>query len=236
MMKWLAIVGFASIPAVAFGFGGQEKKHETPKPAEKPADKPKEKPTEKPVDKPSEAQAAIGKEAPAFELKDLDGKAVKLADFKGKVVVLEWFNPECPVVVRQHNEGVLKDMGGKATKDGVVWLAINSGGPGMEGNGVEKNKKMKGEWKLDYPILLDEEGTVGRAYGSKNTPTMYVIDSKGVLVYKGAIDNLGAGKPEGGTVVNYVENALADIKAGKPVAVAETKAYGCGVKYAKPKS
>ena len=129
-MRWLGLVMVAALPALALA-GGQDKKGDHPKPADaKPADA-----------KPTEAKLEIGKAAPAFELKDLDGKTVKLADYKGKTVVLEWFNPECPFVVHQHSEGVLKDAAAKATKDGVVWLAINSSGPGKEGNGVEKNKK-----------------------------------------------------------------------------------------------
>jgi peroxiredoxin len=224
-MKWLGLVMVAALPALALA-GGQDKKGDHPKPADaKPADA-----------KPTEAKLEIGKAAPAFELKDLDGKAVKLADYKGKTVVLEWFNPECPFVVHQHSEGVLKDAAAKATKDGVVWLAINSSGPGKEGNGVEKNKKAVADWKMAYPVLVDEDGTVGMAYGSKNTPTMYIIDAKGMLAYHGAIDNASEGKPEGGTLVNYVENALAELKAGKAVSKPETKPYGCGVKYAKPKS
>ena len=226
-MKWLGLVMIAALPALALAGGqGKDKKGDQPKPADpKPADV-----------KPTEAKLEIGKAAPAFELKDLDGKAVKLADYKGKIVVLEWFNPECPFVVRQHSEGPLKDAAAKATKDGVVWLAINSSGPGKEGNGVEKNKKAVADWKMAYPVLVDEDGTVGMAYGSKNTPTMYIIDAKGMLAYHGAIDNASEGKPEGGTLVNYVENALAELKAGKAVSKPETKPYGCGVKYAKPKS
>jgi peroxiredoxin len=226
-MKWLGLVMIAALPALALAGGqGKDKKGDQPKPADpKPADV-----------KPTEAKLEIGKAAPSFELKDLDGKAVKLADYKGKIVVLEWFNPECPFVVRQHSEGPLKDAAAKATKDGVVWLAINSSGPGKEGNGVEKNKKAVADWKMAYPVLVDEDGTVGMAYGSKNTPTMYIIDAKGMLAYHGAIDNAADGKPEGGTLVNYVESALAEMKAGKAVSKAETKAYGCGVKYAKPKS
>jgi len=214
---------------VALALAGQDKgkKPDNPKPAEK----------VKEAEKPPEPKGPeIGKPAPAFELKDLDGKTVKLADFQGKTVVLEWFNPQCPVVTKQHTDGFLKDMGSKAVKDGVVWLAINSGGAGMEGNGVDKNKKAREDWKMDYPVLVDEDGKVGHAYGAACTPTMYIIDAKGVLVYHGGVDNGGMGKPEGGTLVNYVASALDEIKAGKPVSKAETKATGCGVKYAKPKS
>lgn len=219
-MKWLGMLMVTALPTIALaGGGGQEKRPDGPKPAEKPV--------------PVEPKLEIGKAAPAFELKDTDGKTVKLSDFKGKIVVLEWFNPECPVIVKQHSEGPLKDAAANATKEGVVWLAINSSAAGKDGHGLEKNKKAKTEWKLDHPILLDEEGTVGMAYGSKNTPTMYIIDSKGMLAYRGAIDNAQEGKPE---LVNYVAVALREIKAGKPVSTAETKPYGCSVKYARPKS
>lgn len=225
-MKWYGILAVAALPALAFGMGDGQKKGDAPKAGDKPA-------AEKPMEK---AGPEIGKPAPAFELKDLDGKTVKLADFKGKTVVLEWFNPECPVVKGQHDEGCLKDAAAKAMKNGVVWLAINSSAAGMEGSGLEKNKKGAAGWNMSYPVLLDEEGTVGHAYGAKNTPTMYIIDAKGTLVYHGAIDNMASGKPEGGTMVNYVEKALAEMKEGKPISTPETKAYGCGVKYARPKS
>ena len=230
----IAVLGQQSISA-------QEKG--TDKPVEKPVEKPKaDKPAEKPVAKEAGADksdmkvAELGKAAPDFTLKDLDGKTVKLSDYKGKTVVLEWFNPECPVVVGQHGKGVLKEYPAKAMADGVVWLAINSGAAGMQGHDPETNKKMRGEWKMGYPVLLDASGDIGRAYGAKTTPHMFVIDPKGTLVYRGAIDNAARGEPEGGKLVNHVEAALADLKAGKPVATADTKAYGCGVKYAKPGS
>jgi peroxiredoxin len=198
------------------------------------ADKTKEKPAptvEPKKEEPAkDVKAVIGKAAPDFELKDLDGKVVKLSDYKGKVVVLEWFNPECPVIVKAHTEGALKDQAARVAKDGVVWLSINSGAAGKEGTGVDKNKKAKADWKMANAILIDEKGDVGRKYEAKTTPHMYVIDAKGVLAYRGAIDNAGSGKPDG-ELVNYVDAALADIKAGKPVAKAETKSYGCSVKY-----
>ena len=180
--------------------------------------------------------AELGKPAPDFELKDLDGKTVKLSDFKGKTVVLEWFNPECPVSAGCHAKGTLKGLDQKVTKDGVVWLAINSGGAGMEGAGADKNKKAKTDWSMAATILLDEDGAVGHKYGAKTTPHMFIVDSKGNLVYRGGIDNAPGGKAEGGgEVVSYVEVALAELKAGKPVTKNDTKPYGCGVKYAKSK-
>lgn len=180
--------------------------------------------------------AEIGKPAPEFELKDLDGKTVKLSDYKGKTVVLEWFNPECPVVKGSHSKGTLKGMDEKVTKDGVVWLAINSGAAGNEGTGAEKNKKAKTDWNMAATILLDEDGVVGKKYGARTTPHMFIVDSKGNLAYRGAIDSAAEEKEGGnGEVVNYVEVALADLKAGKAVSKSDTKAYGCSVKYAKDK-
>ena len=234
----LALAPLVVLPLPSASAGVQQEKPVTKEtPAEKPVTK--ETPAEKPVAKEAKAEkpaaaAEIGKPAPDFVLKDLDGKPVKLSDYKGKTVVLEWFNPECPVVASQHSKGVLKDYASKAVADGVVWLAINSGASGMQGHGVEKNQKMRGEWKLNHPILLDEAGTVGRAYAAKTTPHMFVIDAKGTLVYRGAIDNNSSGEPEGGKLVNYVEAALADLKAGREVATKETKSYGCNVKYGKP--
>jgi peroxiredoxin len=180
--------------------------------------------------------ASLGASAPDFELPDLDGKLVKLSSFRGKTVVLEWFNPGCPYVKASHNKGSLVDTAAKHAKAGVVWLAINSGAPGKQGHGVEANREAKTNFKLDHPVLLDESGRVGRAYAAARTPHMYVIDKAGVLVYRGAIDNSPDGEgesPTGGKLVNHVSAALADIEAGKPVATAQTEAYGCSVKYQK---
>jgi len=192
----------------------------------------KETPPVKREEPANDTKATIGKAAPDFELKDLDGKVVKLSDYKGKIVVLEWFNPDCPFVVRGYGEtGSLRGQSARVAKDGVVWLAVNSGAPGKQGVGVERNKKAMTDWKIANPILVDEKGEVGRRYEAKTTPHMYVIDAKGVLAYRGAIDNAPDGKPEGDKLVNYVDAAIADLKAGKPVAKAETKSYGCSVKY-----
>jgi peroxiredoxin len=180
--------------------------------------------------------AEIGKPAPDFTLKDLDGKEVRLSSFKGKTVVLEWFNPGCPFVKAAHSKGSLKDAARRQTKAGVVWLAVNSGAPGKQGAGVEANRDGAKGFAMDHPVLLDESGAVGKTYGATNTPHMMVIDEKGTLVYRGAIDNSPDGEgesPTGGKLVSYVDAALADLSAGRPVATAETKAYGCGVKYAR---
>jgi peroxiredoxin len=178
--------------------------------------------------------AKLGEKAPDFELDDLDGKPVKLSSFLGKRVVLEWFNPQCPFVRASHTKGSLSGTADKHVKAGVVWLAINSGAPGKQGAGAENSREGQKQFGMNHPILLDESGTVGKAYGAKRTPHMVVIDEKGVLVYQGAIDNSPDGEgesPEAGKLVNYVDAALADLAAGRAVAKPETQAYGCSVKY-----
>ncbi len=178
--------------------------------------------------------AKLGALAPDFELTDLDGKPIKLSSFRGKPVVLEWFNPGCPFVKASHLKGSLVDTAARHTKAGVVWLAVNSGAPGKQGHGVEANREGQGLFKLAHPILLDESGRVGHAYAAARTPQVYVIDKAGVLVYRGAIDNSPDGEgesPSGGKLINYVDNALADLDANRPVATPDTQAYGCSVKY-----
>jgi peroxiredoxin len=183
---------------------------------------------------PAFAGAELGRPAPEFTLKDLDGKDVTLGSFKGKTVVLEWFNPECPFVKASHTRGSLVNTAKRQQKQGIVWLAINSGAPGKQGAGAAKNKAAVKTFALEHPVLLDDTGTVGKAYGATNTPHLYVIDAKGTLVYRGAIDNAPDAEgqvPQGGKLVNYVEAALDDLAAGRAVKTADTKAYGCSVKY-----
>lgn len=185
----------------------------------------------------TDSPARVGAVAPDFTLSDLDGKAVKLSTFRGKTVVLEWFNPECPFVKAAHTKGPLKDLSDKHVADGqLVWLAINSGAEGRQGYGVDVNRAGVKQFGIEYPVLQDTTGAVGKAYGATNTPHLYIIDKQGVLVYAGAIDNSPDGEgesPQGGTLVNYVTQALTEMAAGKPVSVSKTKAYGCSVKYAK---
>ncbi|MBA3453215.1 MAG: redoxin domain-containing protein [Deltaproteobacteria bacterium] len=180
------------------------------------------------------APGVVGKAAPDFTLKDLDGKPVKLSSFKGKIVVLEWFNPGCPYVKKSHTVGSLIDTAKKHTAQGVVWLAINSGAAGKQGHEPKMNAESAKTWAMTHPILRDVDGTVGKAYGATNTPHMFVIDKKGVVAYGGAIDNSPDAEkqaPTGGTLINYVDAAVEAVTAGKTVATATTKAYGCGVKY-----
>jgi peroxiredoxin len=183
---------------------------------------------------PAAGSAQVGKPAPDFTLVDLEGKHVSLHDYKGKVVVLEWFNPDCPFINLAHTKGSLKGMAARREAQGVVWLGINSAGEGKQGFGPEKTAAGKAKFGLDHPILLDPTGAVGHAYGATNTPHMFVVDESGVLVYRGAIDNSPDAEgesPQGGKLVNYVDEALDAIAAKRAVAVKETKAYGCGVKY-----
>lgn len=180
------------------------------------------------------APASIGKPAPDFTLKDLDGHSVRLADFRGKVVVLEWFNPKCPFVNLAHSKGSLKGAAARHMTDGVVWLGVDSAAPGKQGYAVEDIRDGVNRMGLTHPILRDETGAVGHAYGATNTPHLFVIDKAGTLVYAGAIDNSPDAEgesPQGGALVNYVDAALADLAAGRPVRTPRTKAYGCGVKY-----
>lgn len=180
-------------------------------------------------------KAEVGKPAPDFTLKDLDGKETKLSSFKGKTVVLEWFNPGCPFVKKSHTKGSLKEAAAKHAKSGVVWLSINSGAQGKQGAGVEANREGAKLFSMTNPILLDESGAVGTQYGATNTPHIMVVDPAGNLAYRGAVDNSPDGEgeaPAGGKLVSYADEAIAAVAAGKAPATAETKAYGCSVKYA----
>lgn len=222
---------FAALFAASLTFGAALAQDKAPAaaPAQKDAHKEhgdkEHKHEAKKDEKKAATKAKVGEAAPDFKLTDTDGKEVKLADFKDKIVVLEWFNPECPVVVDAYKKETMQKMKAEFKGDkNVVFLAINSGGPGKEGHGTAKNADIKKAWKIEHPILLDETGTVGKAYGATNTPHMFVIGKDGKLAYAGAIDD----KKD----KNYVTAAVKELLAGKPVTTAETKAYGCSVKYA----
>jgi len=184
---------------------------------------------------PSVAQAGgveVGQPAPDFTLTDLDGQEVTLSDHLGKTVVLEWFNPGCPFVVHAHGEGPLKDLAARHAEQGVVWLAINSGAPGKQGHGLELNREAAATWNMSHPVLLDEDGVVGRQYGAKTTPEMVVVAPDGLVAYHGALDNAPRGSVRGGgELIVYVDRALGSVAAGQPVATPKTKPYGCSVKY-----
>jgi len=180
------------------------------------------------------AALTVGEAAPDFTLRDLEGKEHRLAAYlkAGKTVVLEWFNPGCPFIVKHHQTlKTMNELAAAGAEAGVVWLAINSGAPGKQGHGLELNQQAARDFALAFPLLIDESGAVGKAYAAKTTPHMYVISADGKLRYQGAIDDVpNPGGPVGET--NYVATALAELAAGRPVATAETRPYGCNVKYA----
>jgi peroxiredoxin len=176
----------------------------------------------------------VGSNAPDFSLTDAKGKTHSLSEYKGKYVVLEWFNPECPFVKKHYGSGNMQKLQQEYTGKGVVWLSIDSSAPGTEGNlTAEQAEKKMGEWKTrQTALLLDPEGNAGRAYGAKNTPDMIVINPEGKIVYEGAIDSKATPNPSDiPSSTNYVKVALDESMAGKPVSTAATKPYGCSVKY-----
>jgi peroxiredoxin len=181
------------------------------------------------------AETEIGKSAPNFSLPDTNGKTRSLADFKGKYVVLEWYQPDCPFVRKHYRSGNMQSLQKEYTAKGVAWLTINSSAPGAEGNyPAEKlNEIAAQDGAARSALLLDPAGAVGRLYGAKTTPDMYIIDPNGVLVYKGAIDNKrSTDLADVQTATNYVKGALDAAMAGKAVRTTATQPYGCSVKYA----
>ncbi len=183
---------------------------------------------------PAAAEQTNGQKATDFKLTDASGKTVQLSDFKGKTVVLEWNNPGCPFVQR-HYEGNMQKTQAAAKAGGVVWLTINSGAPGKQGymEGAAAQKWVGEKKATPAHYLLDPKGIVGKGYAAKTTPHMYIIDGAGVLRFQGGIDDKPAARVEEmGSARNHVLAALNEIKAGKPVSVAQTTPYGCSVKYA----
>ena len=180
------------------------------------------------------AAATVGQPAPAFALTDTNGKAVNLDDYKGKTVVLEWHNPECPFVKKHYDSANMQGLQSKYTKDGVVWLAVSSTEPGHQDykkpdvmNGILKTSKAS-----PTAYLMDDSGATGKSYGAKTTPHMYIISAQGTLVYAGGIDDKRSSNvADIKTAKNFVAAALDEIKAGKPVSVATSTPYGCSVKY-----
>lgn len=201
--------------------GKESKKGEKGEKGDKKADK-----------KDSKAGLTAGDTAPSFSLKDTDGKEHNLSDLlKGKkAVVIQWFNPDCPFVVKHYGKqgNTFNDLNTKYGKD-VTFIAINSGAKGKQGSGAERNSKAKKEWKMEYPILIDEDGTAGKAYNAKNTPLMVVVTPDSKVAYYGAVDDDNGADGPGKT--NYVAKALDEILAGKEVTTKTTRPYGCAVKY-----
>lgn len=183
---------------------------------------------------PAQAAAAVGQPAPAFTLSDATGKSHALSAYQGKWVVLEWVNFECPFVMKHYGTGNMQKLQAAATAKGAVWLSVNSSAKGKQGNypaeTVLAMLKERGAQPTAY--LLDSDGTAGRAYGAKTTPHMFAIDPKGTLVYAGGIDDKpttdAADVP---TAKNFVQAALDEAMAGKPVTTPTSTPYGCSVKY-----
>ena len=176
----------------------------------------------------------VGSTAPDFSLADSKGKTQSVSQYKGKTVVLEWFNPECPFVKKHYGSGNMQKLQEEFTGKGVVWLTIDSSAPGLEGNlTAEQAEKKIAEWKTKQTaLLLDPDGKAGRTYGAKNTPHMFVINPEGKIIYEGAIDSKATPNPADiASSTNYVKVALDESLGGKPVSNANTKPYGCSVKY-----
>lgn len=182
----------------------------------------------------AQAAATVGQPAPDFTVRDATGKTVKLSDFRGKHVVLEWTNPGCPFVQKHYNSGNMPATQKAAVDKGVVWLAVNSTAKDSA-DFLEPAKLMA--WKqerksLPTAVLMDEEGTVGKAYGARTTPHMYIVDPQGRLVYAGGIDSIPSANAEDiKRATNYVRQGLDEALSGKPVSVSTTRPYGCSVKY-----
>jgi peroxiredoxin len=174
------------------------------------------------------AGVAVGQAAPDFTLTDTAGNSVGLSDYAGKVVVLEWLNPDCPYVKRHYKTGTMKKLATTYGARGVVWLTINT----TNYMDAAANAEFKKDNDLPYPILVDQSGEVGHLYGAATTPHMYIIDGNGTLVYMGAIDDDPRGD-RGDGATNYVAAALDQVLAGNAVSTPETKPYGCSVKYKK---
>lgn len=178
--------------------------------------------------------ATVGQKAPEFTLTDASGKKVSLADYKDKYVVLEWVNFDCPFVRKHYDSKNMQGLQGTYTGQEVVWLSICSSAPGKQGyfEGETLTKRIKEEGMKSTDYLVDADGAVGRLYDAKTTPSMYVIDPKGVIIYAGAIDDKPSANPDDVKgAMNYVSEALTAAKAGKAVSTSWTKSYGCSVKY-----
>lgn len=183
---------------------------------------------------PQEDTIALGAPAPAFTATDSKGNTIHLSDYQGKIVVLEWTNHGCPFVRKFYDTNTMQDMQKAATKDGIIWLSVVSSAEGKQGFTTPKdaNDLIAKEQSNATARLLDVDGSLGRLYGAATTPHMYVIDSAGTLVYAGAMDDQNSvshGSLK--TAKNYVNAALADLKAGQKVQIASSKPYGCAVKY-----
>ena len=183
---------------------------------------------------PVAAKPVIGEPAPAFSAIDSHGKTQALSDYRGRIVVLEWNNPECPFVRKHYGAGNMQQQQADAAAAGVVWLTVNSGAAGKQGqlDAAAANAYVAQQKGKAAAYLLDADGHVGHAYSAKTTPQMAVIDKDGVLRYLGAIDSIASTDADDiAPATQYVRQALAELGAGEPVSVATSEPYGCSVKY-----
>jgi hypothetical protein len=181
------------------------------------------------------ASVATGAQAPAFSVVDADGHTRTLEEFRGRLVILEWTNHGCPYVRKHYDSGNMQSLQREATADGSVWLQVISSAPGEQGHldGPGARSRVAADNAAPTATLLDAGGAMGRAYGARNTPQMFIISPEGVVLYQGAIDDRPSARPSTlDGAHNYVRAALTDIAAGRPVATPETTPYGCSVKYA----
>jgi len=173
--------------------------------------------------------ASVGSAVPAFAGKDLTGKTVALGDYRGKYVVLEWTNPDCPYVRKHYNSGNMPATQKQAMAKGVVWLSVSTGDTH---SAAELQSWQKAKNATPTATVADADGRIARAYGARTTPHMYIVDPQGVLIYIGAIDSKPSSNPADiQSATNFVDQALAEAMAGKAVSKATTQAYGCSVKY-----
>ncbi|MBD2775571.1 thioredoxin family protein [Iningainema tapete] len=180
------------------------------------------------------APLRVGQPAPDFTGVDSNGKSHRLSDFKGKVVVLEWTNHQCPFVKKHYDSGNMQKLQKSANGKGVVWLSINSSAPGQQGNvnGAQANELTKSRGAAPTAVLLDSDGKIGRLYNARTTPHMYVIASNGTLAYMGAIDSISSSdQADVPKAKNYVSAALDTVSKGQKVDPSVTQPYGCTVKY-----
>ncbi len=180
------------------------------------------------------ADLKTGDQAPDFTLPSVDGKTIKLSDYQGKIVVLEWFNMGCPFVQKHYREGDMQALQKEYTDRGIIWLTVNSTNPKHQNYlTLDQAKNQVEQLNIHSTAMLqDADGKVGKRYGAKSTPHMFIVNQEGKLVYQGAIDDQPNTTVSPRKANNYVRAALADLMAGKPVTVSTTKQYGCGVKYA----
>ena len=182
----------------------------------------------------AEANAQTGTPAPAFTATDSKGRQHTLAAYKGKIVVLEWSNHACPYTAKHYATGNMQALQRSATDAGVIWLTVVSSRPGSEGhvNGLEADQLTESRHAQPTAVLLDPDGSLGRLYGARTTPHMFIIDAGGTLVYMGAIDDQPTANPASIKVArNYVREALDAMSQGRPIAAVSTRPYGCSVKY-----